>query len=346
MKPAAKVHVVLAGVALALFGANGYRQPPKAILDVLNAPVTPTLTLNPTHAYAMQGAPVRYPPIAELAQPMRRLAGIRINPLTNGLHNAFFNSSLTLRKVPEGTEIKIALPPDPKLSTPRWSPDGKHFVFTNSTDKGIEIWVGEAATGKTHRLEGVRVNDVFGTTGAPGGGGRGAAQAAAGGTVQWLADSKTLLVHAIKPNRGPEPQEPAVPAGPNIQESLGDGRGVATHEDMLQVSARRGRLRVPGHLAVDAGGFGDREGDAARQAGHRPLGAALAGRQLLPRHQHSQAIFVSLSGHSVSVGNRSLGPRRQNRAPRGQPAIGRRRTQRSRSRSRDRRRRSAGDAPA
>ena len=236
MKPAIRVPLVLLGATLVLFGADGYQKPPQAVMDILNSPSTPTLTLNPTNTYAMQGAPVRYPPIAELAMPMRRLAGIRINPLTNGLHNAYFNSSLTLRKIPEGTEIKIALPPNPKLSPARWSPDGRHFFFTNSTEKGIEIWVGEAATGKTHRIEGIKVNDVFGVTNAPtagggGGGGRGGAPA---GTVQWLADSKTLLVHAIKPNRGPEPPEPTVPTGPNVQESLGGGRGVVTHEDMLR----------------------------------------------------------------------------------------------------------------
>jgi len=231
MKPATKASFVLISVAVAIFGADGYQQPPKVVMDILNSPSTPTLTLSPTHAYAMQGSPVRYPPIAELAQPMRRIAGIRINPMTNGLHNAVFNSNLTLRKVPEGTEIKIALPPNPKLSMAKWSPDGNHFVFTNSTDKGIEIWVGEAATGKTHRLEGIRVNDVFG---AAGGGGRGGGGGANGGTVQWLADNKTLLVHAIKPNRGPEPPEPIVPPGPNVQESLGGGRGTETYEDLLR----------------------------------------------------------------------------------------------------------------
>ncbi len=217
-----------------MFGADGYQKPPQAIMDILNSPSTPTLALNPTNTYAMQGSPVRYPPIAELAMPMRRLAGIRINPLTNGLHNAYFNSSLTLRKVPEGTEVKIALPPNPKLSPARWSPDGKHFFFTNSTEKGIDIWVGDAATGKTHRLEGVKVNDVFGSTNAPTAGGAGGGRGGGGGTAQWLSDSKTLVVHSpIKANRGPEPAEPTVPAGPNVQESLGGGRGVVTHEDML-----------------------------------------------------------------------------------------------------------------
>ena len=145
MKSVTKVQFLLLAAVLMLFGADTYQKPPKVVEDILNSPSTPTIQLSPTHAYAMQGRPVRYPPIAELAQPMRRLAGIRINPATNGLHNATFNSTLTLRKVPEGTDIKVALPPNPKLSTGRWSPDGNHFAFTNTTDKGIEIWIGEAA---------------------------------------------------------------------------------------------------------------------------------------------------------------------------------------------------------
>ncbi len=56
---------------------------------------------------------MRYPPIAELAQPMLRLAGMRINPKTNGLHNATFNSSLTLRKMPAGTAVKSICRPTP-----------------------------------------------------------------------------------------------------------------------------------------------------------------------------------------------------------------------------------------
>ena len=98
---------------LALTAAEPYRKPPQAVLDALNAPVTPTLSISPARAYAMQGSPVRYPPIAELSQPMLRLAGQRINPQTNGLHNTTFNSSLVLRKIPEGTEIKVELPPNP-----------------------------------------------------------------------------------------------------------------------------------------------------------------------------------------------------------------------------------------
>jgi dipeptidyl aminopeptidase/acylaminoacyl peptidase len=49
-----------------------------------------------------------------------------------------------------------------------------------------------------------------------------------------MADSRTLLVHEVRANRGTPPPEPLVPKGPHVQESLGGGRGVVTHEDMLQ----------------------------------------------------------------------------------------------------------------
>ncbi|HLJ47406.1 MAG TPA: prolyl oligopeptidase family serine peptidase [Bryobacteraceae bacterium] len=232
MKIATKISFLL--LATALFGSSAvtYQKPSKAVMDVLNSPATPTLSLSPTHTFAVQGQPVRYPPIAELSQPMLRLAGLRINPKTNGLHNTVFNSSLVLRKVPEGTEIAIQLPPDPKLTMPVWSPDGSHFAFTNSTANGIELWIGDT-TGKTHKVEGVHINAVMTPPvfpGRPGGrfGGGG------GGDVQWMPDSKTLLVYTVRSNRGAAPVLPSVPIGPAVQESLGGATPVVTHEDMLQ----------------------------------------------------------------------------------------------------------------
>ncbi len=162
---------------------------------------------------------------------MLRIAGIRINPKTNGLHNVTFETSLLLRKIPEGTEVKVDLPPNPLLSGARWSPDGKQFAFTNTTAAGIELWVGDT-TGKTHKMEGVRVNAVMGG-GAGGGGGRGGFSGGGGGNVQWMPDGKSLLVFTVRADRGPAPAVPLVPPGPHVQESLGGGAPAPTLEDML-----------------------------------------------------------------------------------------------------------------
>ena len=218
----------LLACACLLWSAEPYHKPSKVVLDLLNAPPTPTLNVSPNHAYAIQGSPVRYPPISELSAPMYRLAGIRINPATNGLHNVTFNTSLKLVKVPEGTEVPLAVPAGARLSTARWSPDGSHFAFTNTTANAIEVWVGETATGRVHKVPGLKLNEVLGAAA----GGRGGA--AAGGALQWMPDGKSLLVHAVRANRGVEPPEPKVPLGPHVQESLGVGRGARTFEDMLQ----------------------------------------------------------------------------------------------------------------
>jgi hypothetical protein len=227
MKPAKPVLAIVVFTALVSSAAETYRKPSKAVLDILNAPTTPTLSISPTRTFAMQGAPVRNPPIAELSQPMLRLGGIRINPRTNGLHNTTFNTTLTLRKIPEGTEVKVDLPPDPKLSLGRWSPDARHFAFTNTTGTGIDLWVGDTGTGKTHKIPGVKINSVMG-------GGRGGRGGGGAGDLQWLPDGQSLLVQMVPPNRGAAPPAPAVPPGPNVEESLGGGRGARTFEDLLE----------------------------------------------------------------------------------------------------------------
>src|ERR1700722_985061 len=118
-----------------------YQKPPKEVLDVLNAPLTPTISVSPHRDYAILMQPVRYPPIAEVAQPMLRLAGIRIDSNTNGMHLAPNFTSFTLKQFETGAETKIAVPPSSKLGAPAWSPDGKQFAFTITTPHGIELWL-------------------------------------------------------------------------------------------------------------------------------------------------------------------------------------------------------------
>jgi Tol biopolymer transport system component len=117
---------------------------------------------------------VRYPPLSDLAQPMLRLAGIRINPNTNGPHRGANFVALTLKHIADGAETKVSLPTGAQIDMPRWSPDGKHFAFRNTTpSNSIELWVGDSATGQIKQLKGVRVNAV------------------SGDPYQWLPDNRT-----------------------------------------------------------------------------------------------------------------------------------------------------------
>src|SRR5690348_12159980 len=82
---------------------EAYKKPPKAILDVLNAPVTPAETLSPGRDWMILREPMSYPRIADVAQPMLRLAGLRINPKTNGPQTATYSVRLVLKKIADGS---------------------------------------------------------------------------------------------------------------------------------------------------------------------------------------------------------------------------------------------------
>lgn len=195
---------------------TGYQKAPKPIADILNAPTTPVVSLSPTRDRMLLLESAGYPTIAELAEPMLRLGGTRVNPNTNGPHRAPRFNGLRLKNLADGKESRIQLPPGAALGMSEWSPDGKHFAFTNTLDNGIELWVGNAATGTARRISGVRLN------------------AASGDPVQWMPDNKTLFVSSVPVGRGAAPAAAKVPVGPTIQENFGKATPAATFQDLLK----------------------------------------------------------------------------------------------------------------
>src|SRR5215467_2904970 len=97
--------------AITTSAQQGYKKPPKEVLDILNAPVTPGASVSPARDNMILSASLRYPPLADLAQPMLRLAGRRINPASNSPHRLQYSVALTLKRIGDGSEVKIELPP-------------------------------------------------------------------------------------------------------------------------------------------------------------------------------------------------------------------------------------------
>ncbi len=194
-----------------------YQKPSKEILDILNAPAPPVLAVNPTRTYASLSQMVRYPSIAEVSEPMLRIAGMRIDPRTNGLHLAPHSSIGQAHQAAGGHPARSCCP---RLA--HWSANcagpttATHFAFTNTTPHGIELWIGDPSTERRTRYPGIAVNAVLGEP------------------IDWMPDNRTLLVKAVPSRRGPAPEEPKVPLGPHVQESAGHAMGVATYEDLLQ----------------------------------------------------------------------------------------------------------------
>ena len=198
------------------FAQESYKKPPKEVLDILNAPVTPGASVSPARDNVLLLTGLRYPPLADLSQPMLRLAGRRINPASNSPHRFQYAVAMSLKRVADGSEVKIDIPPGAKITDVEWSDDGKHFAFLNTTPNRVELWVGDTATGKIRNLKAITINSVLGNP------------------LTWMPDNHTLLVQLVPTARGPVPADPVVPTEPNTQESSGRPGPVRTYEDLLK----------------------------------------------------------------------------------------------------------------
>jgi dipeptidyl aminopeptidase/acylaminoacyl peptidase len=196
--------------------SSGYRVPPTPIADILLAAPTPALSIAPGGARIALLGRESLPPIADLAEPELRLAGVRINPRTNGPSRESFYNGISIREIPSGEERPVRVPADARISFPRWSPDGTSLAFVNTTPGGLELWVVDARTGESCAVVGPELNAAF--TGVP---------------FQWMPDGRQLLIARVLAERGPPPAPPTVPTGPIIQENLGKTAPARTFQDLL-----------------------------------------------------------------------------------------------------------------
>lgn len=208
-----KLALALVLFSFILTGSEGYRKPPKEILDILNAPMPPAASVNPTRTHIIFGELQRYPSIEDVAQPILRIAGLRINPNANSPQTLVYTIKLRIRSLSSGSEVAVILPPNPKLSQPVWSPDGKQFSVTNLTANSVELWIGDTS-GKMRRVI-TGLNTVFGHG------------------PQWMPDSRTMLVKIVPVGRGKPPVAPSIPTAPVTQESAGKSAPVRTFQDLL-----------------------------------------------------------------------------------------------------------------
>jgi dipeptidyl aminopeptidase/acylaminoacyl peptidase len=243
----------LACVALApaVAARQRYERPPPAIREVLEAPAPPVPFPGPTGKALVLATGQHYPPLADLAEPLLRLAGVRVNPRNNGVHGSSYYVEFAVKTLPDGPSVRVPLPPGSRLGSPRWNATGTMFAFSNMTATAVELWVGEAATARAHRVEGIRLNSVLGYG------------------LAWLPDQRGLVVKTVPSGRPPPPPEPAVPAGPRVEESGTVAAPSSTYEarDLLKTptdadlfehyaTAQLARVDVPSGKVTNLGSPG------------------------------------------------------------------------------------------
>ncbi|MDA0711957.1 MAG: prolyl oligopeptidase family serine peptidase, partial [bacterium] len=194
-----------------------YEMPPDALADVVDAPLTPGITLDPSHKTMLLMHRLGYPPLSDLARPELRLGGLRIDPMTNGQSRVSHYDSLTIKHVDDGLETGVkGLPDGARIGQAHWSPNGQYFAFSVTELDRIGLWVGEVASGIARPLDGLALNSVWGTP------------------LVWLHDSSGLLVRTVWDQRGAPPEGSHIPGGPIVQENIGQTAPSRTFQDLLR----------------------------------------------------------------------------------------------------------------
>ena len=192
-----------------------YQQPSAAQRAVLDAPALPRYSLSPDQRWLVTLSPRRHLPVAELARPVTRLAGMKLDAPSRAPDRLAVIESLSLMPLSGGAAQPLALPPGQDFHGLRWSPDGRRLLLSRRAEGGSELWVREVE-GKAgwQRIAGLRLNQVLKDD------------------VAWLSATE-LLVLAVPDKPGPLPVF-AAPSGPAVQESMGKVSPEYTLQNLLQ----------------------------------------------------------------------------------------------------------------
>jgi hypothetical protein len=89
---------------------------------------------------------------------------------------------------------------------------GKRFAFVNIASDSVQLWIGDAVTGKVQQIPNVHLNPMFSEA------------------MQWMPDQKTLLVKLVPTSNQAPPPELNALSGPSIQETTGQKGQSSTYE--------------------------------------------------------------------------------------------------------------------
>lgn len=204
-----------ATVATPLAAQTAYDTPPAAIADIVTRAPSPGVMISPDGKTMLLMEREALPPVSELAKPMERLAGLRLDAAINDRHNPRNVVGLSLQDIETGEVRRVALPANADISDMNWSPDGSKIVFTNTLADGMALMVLDIASGQAKTVMRNGVNAIF-------------------AEPRWTPDGE-LLVLTIPEGRGAKPVESLTPVGPAIQDATGGEEAqTRTYQDLLK----------------------------------------------------------------------------------------------------------------
>ena len=194
-----------------------YQKPPKEILELVEAPLAPSVWIDSNGENVVLFYRDAYKSIAELSEAELRLGGLRINPKTNiGSRTRFYNN-IKVKKASEKDARQVSgIPNNPRLSNLTISPNQKMVAFLNTVEDGVQLWLADIENGTAKQLSNLKVN------------------ANMGNPINWFKDGSAVLVNVIPPDRKELINtDEAVPDGPTITVSDGEKAQNRTYQDLL-----------------------------------------------------------------------------------------------------------------
>ncbi len=261
----------------AVSAQTGYRQPPAPIAQILDAEPLPAAVPSPDRQWLVLLRRRGLPPISEVGAPELRVAGLRINPRTNGLSREANYTGVTFQPIAGGPSRALVVPDargELRLGAPLWAPDGRHVAFTLTRPDGITLLAAEVptagATGPVvaRALGATRLNAA--TTGAP---------------CAWATPVR-LACLTLPAGRGPAPAAAAVPTGPITQESEGKAAPNPTFQDLLKSPADEAQFDHYATAQVALVGLDGRWTSVGAPAVHTRVAPSPDGRWLMVETAH------------------------------------------------------------
>lgn len=194
-----------------------YQKPPKEILELVDAPLAPSVWIDSNGENVVLFYRDAYKSIAELSEAELRLGGLRINPKTNiGSRTRFYNNIKVKKALEKDARQVAGIPDNPRLSNFTVSPNQKMVAFLNTVEDGVQLWLADIEDGTAKQLSNLKVN------------------ANMGNPINWFKDGSALLVNVIPKDRKELINtDEAVPDGPTITVSDGEKAQNRTYQDLL-----------------------------------------------------------------------------------------------------------------
>ncbi len=196
-----------------------YQKPSKEILALTDFDRAPTVSMDSKKEYLLLSYRNTYKTVEELNDEEMKLAGLRINPITNISSTVTYLNNLKIRKIKDSEDIQVkGLPINPRITNLSWSPDETKIAFTHTTTQGVELWLMDIGTATANKISNRHLN------------------ANVGNPISWFKDSKALLVRMLPENR-PALINPKndIPTGPIISTAVeGSVSQNRTYQDLLK----------------------------------------------------------------------------------------------------------------